>query len=293
MASIAYVSDRDMLEYHRLNGNTTINFWRTASDKKFTNFKEGDLLFFLSKSTAKVSDKSLLGYGRLKDSKELTINKMWDNYQTLNGFSSKEKMIEKIQKKNKHNIIPKMMSCLLLEDVVFFQAPIYLSEIDFKISKNQESYIYIDRKGSSNTSKILEIAKSNGVDIWSIVNDDGLEYNNIFEHDQIRQVLSNALLQVKEFSLNTKEYREFKKLVNYYLININYSFVTGSGLILYKIDKKTVTIIVPVINTNINNQLYRAVIGFAYLYKNCIMNNIDDKYEVEVYLSGKDYEFKV
>ena len=46
MGSIAYVTDEKMLAYHRLCRNQSILFWR-LSNKKFTDFHKGDLLFFL------------------------------------------------------------------------------------------------------------------------------------------------------------------------------------------------------------------------------------------------------
>lgn len=49
MGSIAYVADEEMIEYHRLCGNKEINFWRLSSQKNFTNFHSGDLLFFYTK----------------------------------------------------------------------------------------------------------------------------------------------------------------------------------------------------------------------------------------------------
>ena len=46
MSSIAYVTDSEMLEYHRLCRNRTIIFWRLANKKKFVTItyrrKEGD-----------------------------------------------------------------------------------------------------------------------------------------------------------------------------------------------------------------------------------------------------------
>lgn len=34
MASIAYITDKKMIEYHRLNGNHSINFWKPSNTKK-------------------------------------------------------------------------------------------------------------------------------------------------------------------------------------------------------------------------------------------------------------------
>ncbi len=39
MASIVHVTDKDMIEFHRLNGNDAFNFWRAGSKMKFTDFK--------------------------------------------------------------------------------------------------------------------------------------------------------------------------------------------------------------------------------------------------------------
>ena len=52
MGSIAYITDKNMMEYHRLHGNSVINFWK-PSIKSITDFKKGDMLFFLTKGTEK------------------------------------------------------------------------------------------------------------------------------------------------------------------------------------------------------------------------------------------------
>ena len=55
MSSIAYVTDRKMIDYHRLCGNTTMNFWRLSAGKEFTDFHRGDLLFFYTRMHLKNS----------------------------------------------------------------------------------------------------------------------------------------------------------------------------------------------------------------------------------------------
>ena len=59
MSAIAYITNQEMIEFHRLNGNKTINFWRLGNTKKISFFKKGDLLFFLSKGTEKGKEKAL------------------------------------------------------------------------------------------------------------------------------------------------------------------------------------------------------------------------------------------
>ena len=53
MSSIAYITDHQMIEYHRLNGNRIINFWKPSTMKKISDFNPGDYLFFLAKGTEK------------------------------------------------------------------------------------------------------------------------------------------------------------------------------------------------------------------------------------------------
>ena len=65
MAAIAYITDSKMLEYHRLNASMTMNFWRLSPLLSFTDFKKGDLLFFLSKDKNHMrhKEKGIVGYG--------------------------------------------------------------------------------------------------------------------------------------------------------------------------------------------------------------------------------------
>ena len=53
MSSIAYITDHQMIEYHRLNGNRIINFWKPSTMKKISDFNPGD---FLQKAQKKVKN---------------------------------------------------------------------------------------------------------------------------------------------------------------------------------------------------------------------------------------------
>jgi len=91
MSAIAYITNQEMIEFHRLNGNKTINFWRLGNTKKISFFKKGDLLFFLSKGTEKGKEKGIVGYGVFQKSMDLIFIK-W-------GINIKNKM-DMRQKKN-------------------------------------------------------------------------------------------------------------------------------------------------------------------------------------------------
>lgn len=122
MASIAYVTDQQMIEFHRLNGNSEINFWRpSSSTKKFADFHEGDFLFFLAKGTerGRKREKGIVGYGIYHKSTQMKFEQMWRKYKTLNGYPSKKTLYEAIVKVSKTKKMPEILNCLELKQVVF------------------------------------------------------------------------------------------------------------------------------------------------------------------------------
>lgn len=163
MSSIAYISDQSMIQFHRLHGHDEINFWR-ISTRDFSDFSTNDFLFFLIKTTRK--ERGIIGYGKLYDSEDLSVKKMWEKYGTKNGYASYEELHEAISRANKKEVFPGKCNCLLLKNVVFFEAPVYLSEFGFELSSNLESFTYID-KVQDTTTKILNAADRIGVDLWT------------------------------------------------------------------------------------------------------------------------------
>ena len=71
MGSIAYVTDENMLAYHRLCRNQSILFWR-LSNKKFTDFHKGDLLFFFARPNHG-RKKALIGYAHYDSEINLSL----------------------------------------------------------------------------------------------------------------------------------------------------------------------------------------------------------------------------
>lgn len=141
MASIAYITNHDMIEYHRLHGNSEMVFWRFSGKRKFQNFHHGDYLFFLTKGTekGKEKEKGIVGYGRYVNDAYGSVKNIWKRYGTQCGFGSEEQFVQAIQKYQKSHAFPKQIYCLLLDHVMFFQEPIYLSELEKEISKQVES----------------------------------------------------------------------------------------------------------------------------------------------------------
>lgn len=169
MASIAYITNQEMIEYHRLHGNSEIVFWRYSGQRKFHDFHHGDYLFFLTKGTEKGinKEKGILGYARYVGDASGSVTNIWKKYGTRCGYGSEQQFVHAILKYHKQHIMPKKLYCLLLEHVIFFQSPIYLSELEKQISKRVESYIYLDQEDTQLSWKIMQKGIEIGVDIWS------------------------------------------------------------------------------------------------------------------------------
>ena len=166
MASIAYITDKDMMEYHRLNGNKAINFWRPGSKRNISSLQKEDFVFFLAKTNNKKKERGIIGYGIFKEQKVMGIQRMWNQYTTQNGYATKEELRKAIERMSKIKEVPKEINCLWVEEIIFFQAPIYLSEFGVEISNRVESYIYVDKEDNQLTNKILKRGQEIGVDAW-------------------------------------------------------------------------------------------------------------------------------
>ena len=277
MSSIAYVTDNKMIEYHRLNGNRSFNFWRISSSIRFSDFNEGDLLFFLAKGTekktAKGKEKGLIGYGVYEKSEVLPPSVAWKRYTLKNGYSTKEEFFDALIKVSKEKELPKTISSLHLRDVVFFQAPIYLSEIGIEISNNVESYTYIDKDNYSATLQILEKAKEVGIDIWSLTFDD---YNEpeVFDNAQSNEVLSkiSSFLKTK---FPDKIEKKMKQMALQYVNENNgqdIDYVKGSDYELVQYKENVIHIYMPfVLSAKEKSQYLQMMIGKVLAFQSLVL----------------------
>lgn len=276
MASIAYVTDKNMIEYHRLNGNHAINFWKPSNSKKISSLNSGDLLFFLAKGTEKGrrKEKGILGYGKFTKKYTLTFAQMWTKYGTMNGYPTKEVLEEAITKVTKNHKMPEYLSCLLLEDVVFFQYPVYLSEIGMEISNRIESYIYIDKNDMLNTSKILDLANTIGTDIWSSLFHKDNE--STFKIDAQIQTIQNIYEKIKSNYYST--YDE-NRLFHYIQTNIhkyiNAKMIGNSKTEFISVEEEMIYICIPcIVNTNDFLRKIQFVIGHYFMYEGYIAKSM-------------------
>lgn len=280
MSAIAYITNQEMIEFHRLNGNKTINFWRLGNTKKISFFKKGDLLFFLSKGAEKEKEKGIVGYGVFEKSSDLNIHQMWNQYKELNGYATKEKLKEEIIRISKNHKVPKVLNCLYLKKVVFFQAPVYLSEIGVYISNKMESYMYLDKEDMTNAYKILKVAENIGSDIWSMQDEEKTKIQ--MEIDANYVVLKNISerLQCSIYTdYEKKKIKKYIKFIKYDRENI-YSISPYEYLVV--LDKKWILKIPCFINTLDFQKKIQYLIGHCIMYKNKLKKiNIEINFSIE------------
>jgi len=216
MASIVYVTDKNMLEYHRLNGNETMNFWRPMSQKNIRDFHIGDLIFFLTKIKEKGrgNEKGVVGYGRYSKMNNMTFEQMWKVYGNENGYSSKDKLEKAITNLTSNKELPEMLNCIYVTDVLFFNEPIYLSTFGVNVPSTMESYIYLYNKEKEDvTYELLKIAKEVGVDIWAAAMNNKVANVLQFEEELALHQVSLVQKKIGDFIYSEYEEKQNRKIV--------------------------------------------------------------------------------
>ncbi len=265
MSSIAYTTDQEMIEYHRLCGNRDVNFWRLSARAGFTDFKRGDLLFFYAYGQTK-RKKGFVGYAHFDSTSRLSLNEMWKRYGTANGYSSKERLREAIELASRSGTVPETMNCLHLKDCVYFSAPVYPKEAGLAINDRLESFTYIDRNDPMATLRILRLAETRGIDLWA--GSQNYEPDTIFALDEIRQQLMIITSQLAEEDRTRNEIRRAKKLVKPLIEAGECEAIRGSETDAFLVDNDKVTVIVPfTAQANDRQKRIRDLLGKLVMYK--------------------------
>ena len=281
MAAIAYITDSKMLELHRLNRHKTINFWRISTNTNFSDFMEGDLVFFLSKDKEhrQGNEKGIVGFGRLAYFTSGSIKTMWDRYGVNNGYRTLEEFKEAILRVSKDRKLPKKISGFYLENVTFFQ-PIYLSECGMQISDRVESYVYL--KDEDVVVKLLTLAKDAG-DIWS---SDNLKAIRV---EELLYALFRTHRKIRDISMSDKAARKAKKTLQQYMDNNEgFRFVQDSLNELYKADDYNIEIVFYRDKDSDDKLLF----GQMALYRYYMNRFCDAYYRLRFGTSDEDEEMK-
>ena len=249
--------------------------------KKISNLKQGDLLFFLAKGTerGKQKEKGLMGYGKFQKSYTMSFQAMWSKYEIQNGYATRDGLEEAICKVTKNHRLPNMLNCLQLEEVVFFQYPIYLSEIGMQVSNKLESYLYIDKEDLYNTDKILKIANQFGVDVWSKVFEQ--EHTHNFKKDAQIQIIHNIYEVIKSNYYSTYEEARLAHFIqDYQKHHTNTQAIRNSKTEFIEIREDRLWICLPcLINASEIQKKLQYIIGHYMLYSSYIKNS---GYEKEI-----------
>lgn len=197
MSAIAYNADPNMIDYHRLKGNQTMAFWR-LSLRDFSRFSKGDLFFFIDRRARHphTQEKGLVGYGRCVEIKNQSLTQTWKQYETATGYNRYEDFRESVRyyRKNDHRL-PSQIQTILLENVVFLQQPIFLSEIGIELTGHLESFIYIEKEGKDASKELISIAKKIGIDSWMVSQNPSVGQMDMDE-DIHHQKIRNQLMKV-------------------------------------------------------------------------------------------------
>lgn len=241
MSSIAYVTDKKMIEYHRLCGNQNINFWRLSSQKQFKDFNPGDLLFFYTR-VGKGKKKGFVGYAHYDSLQRMSLKKMWSKFETKNGYESFEQLQDAILAASRNNQVPEEMNCLYLRDVVFFLSPIFPEDINLKLANKLESYCYLDQNDPQVTVRLLKAAEKVGIDAWSAAQN--AEPETIFREDEIKHQLAACAREIGELGCTSSEKARAKKLISEKLAQ-GYELIRGSKTDGFLIEDNRLTIAIP------------------------------------------------
>ncbi len=265
MSSIAYTTDQEMIEYHRLCGNRNVNFWRLSARSGFTDFKRGDLLFFYAYGQSK-RKKGFTGYAHFESTSRLTLDQMWKKYRTSNGYSSKERLKEAILLASRTGTIPEAMNCLYLCDCVYFNVPVYPEEAGLSINEKLESFTYLDKKDPAATVRILRLAEANGIDVWA--GSQSYEPDFIFELDEVRQELALIQETLASDDRSIPEIRRAKKLLRPHLSAGECELIRGTDSAAFRVENGKVTILLPFTAQAADRSArIRDILGTAAMYK--------------------------
>ena len=264
MSSIAYVTDEEMLEYHRLCRNRTILFWRIASKRKIADFEKGDLLFFFARP-GRSRRKALIGYAHYDCTVRLSLSQMWKQYGEATGYSSEQRLHNALLKAGK-GTIPKTMQCLYLKNVVFFLSPIYPEEAGLSIPNKLESYTYIDKDDPKVTYNILKTAEKYGIDLWTA--DRSISPEIIFSRDEICHQLAVIAHDIGPDSRVEKEKQRAHRLAEERCQTRGWEMIRGQKTDAMKLDQKNIRIALPyVYQTNDEPERRRELFGKISLYR--------------------------
>ncbi|TFG81213.1 MAG: hypothetical protein E4G74_04530, partial [Erysipelotrichales bacterium] len=174
---------------------------------------------------------------------------MCNRFGTLNGYATSKEFKEAILRVSKTKTLSPSFHCLTLCDVVFFQSPVYLSEIGISISASVESYIYLDREDPRATVKILNKANEIGIDAWTAIVSSHAPNATVFDDDLIRQTLRGILAEYAGgFDTQREHGRAINILKQHQKNHLEMEFADARKSELLGFGNESITVVMPFIS---------------------------------------------
>ena len=262
-----------------------MNFWRAGTTRKIADFQNGDLLFFLAKGTerGRGREKGIVGYGRFEEITVASPSQMWKKFETVNGYPNEESFKDAIIRTSKKHELPKKICGLYLADVVYFQSPIYLSDIGIKVSNLVESFFYLDKEDANATTKVLKEAREVGLDMWTAMLSDDSFTMELIEDETVRHNISQVIQRLSpiyteaerkkaiRISDTALRYLEERKIKAYPVKGVPEEFMLMS--------KDRIEIYIPlVVNTKNVKQKIQLVCGHAAMIRGTLYKQYPEYY---------------
>lgn len=130
------ITDNNWANFIKQNKLRDVNFW--CKKQSFKAINKNDIFFFLKKNNNEEKktkqERKIVGYGIFEKFEVLNINDAWNKYGIGNGCSSIELFSEKIDAMFKLKGDEVKIGSIILNDVVMFDEPIYLSKIGIEFA---------------------------------------------------------------------------------------------------------------------------------------------------------------
>lgn len=130
-------TDVEWFKFLRTEGlNSEINFW-TPTPWNVSRLASGDKLYFMLKSPIR----KIGGYGQFVEYKNMSINDAWNKYGFKNGCTSKQELIDRLDKykasnsSDERSVTDSEIGCIVLTNAVYYDDDKFLDldnyDIDF------------------------------------------------------------------------------------------------------------------------------------------------------------------
>lgn len=192
------ITDNKWGKFINDNNISSANFW--CKKHSFKAIQEGDIFFFLKKNNAEEKkeklERKLIGYGIFKKFEVLSIENAWNKYGIGNGCSSIKLFSEKINAMYKLKGDEVTIGSIILNDIVMFEEPIYLSKIGIEFANEIVS-------GKTITiEEVNIILNSIDVEIDYVEDEENIELD---EGENIKRIINSRKRNKKARELKLKQ----------------------------------------------------------------------------------------